>query len=89
MPDPFSSNSGFGMNVAVLPARRAMFLITYFCSWSWSAIFSIGAKRTFISAWPAEPTSWWWNSQRMPIRSSATTIRARRSPWVSDGEVGK
>ena len=89
MPEPFSSNSGFGMNVAVLPSWRATFLITYFCSWIWSAILRSVLKRTLISACPAEPTSWCWNSQRSPIDSSATTMRARRSPWVSPGEVGK
>ena len=89
IPEPFSSYSGLGMNVAVLPAALATFLTTYFWSWSWSAIFISVLKRTLISAWPAEPTSWWWNSQRMPIRSIAVTIRERRSPWVSDGEVGK
>ena len=40
MPDPFSSNTGFGMNVALLPACAATFFTTYFCNWSWSAIFS-------------------------------------------------
>jgi hypothetical protein len=89
MPDPFSSNTGLGMNVALLPAWAATFFTTYFWSWSWSAIFSKGWKRTLISAWPAEPTSWWWNSQRIPMDSRVVTILARRSPWVSPGAAGK
>ena len=77
------------MNVADLPAAAATFLTTYFCSWRWSAILSSELKRTSISAWPGPPTSWCWNSQRRPIRSMVTTIRARRSPWVSPGGAGK
>jgi hypothetical protein len=30
MPDPFSSKTGLGMNVAVLPAAAATFFTTYF-----------------------------------------------------------
>jgi hypothetical protein len=29
MPEPLSAKTGFGMNVAVLPARHAAFLTTY------------------------------------------------------------
>ena len=36
MPEPLSPNSGFGMNVAVLPAAQATFLMMYLNSISWS-----------------------------------------------------
>ena len=77
------------MNVAVLPAWCAMFLTTYFWSIRLSAMRVSVLNRTLISAWPADPTSWWWNSQAIPICSIAATMRTRRSPCVSAGGVGK
>src|SRR5215475_6720045 len=49
MPEPLSMNSGFGINVAVLPRRRATFLTTYLYIWSLSAIrFSLSGSRDFV-----------------------------------------
>ena len=79
MPEPLSSKIGFGMNVAVLPAWRATFLITYLKSISLSAIAASESKRMSISAWPAVPTSWCWTSTGMPSASRAMVISDRRS----------
>ena len=89
MPEPFSSKIGLGMNVAVFPACLAVFLTTYLCNWSASAISSSGRKRRSISPWPGPPTSWWWLSVRMPSASSTKTIVPRRSLSVSLGGAGK
>ena len=90
MPDPFSSNSGLGMNVALLPASRATFLITYFCSCVWSAIRSSVSNRTLISACPAEPTSWCWNSQcDAHVLQRHDHARAQVAVGVASAAAGK
>ena len=89
MPEPLSPKSGFGMNVAVLPYRRATFLTTYLYVITWSAIRVSVPKRMSISHWPPVATSWWWNSHGMPRRSSVSTISVRMSCSVSDGAGGK
>ena len=40
MPEPLSMNSGFGMNVTVLPAFHAVFLTTYLYLRTLSAVLS-------------------------------------------------
>ena len=40
MPEPLSPKSGFGMNVAVLPAAHATFLTMYLNTISWSPALS-------------------------------------------------
>ena len=79
MPLPLSPNSGFGMNVTVLPAARAMDLMMYLYSISLSAIVSSGPNRMSISAWPAVPTSWCCISVSMPHAMRFLTISDRRS----------
>ena len=79
MPLPLSPNSGLGMNVTVLPAARAVDLITYLYVISLSAIASSGLNRMSISAWPAVPTSWCCISTSMPHLISMATISERRS----------
>jgi hypothetical protein len=89
MPEPLSPKIGFGMNVAVLPWRRATFLTTYLYAITWSAIRVSVWNRRSISHWPPEATSWWWNSHGMPSRSSVSTISLRMSLSVSCGAGGK
>ncbi len=79
MPLPLSPNSGLGMNVTVLPAARAVFLMTYLYSISLSAIDSSGLNLMSISAWPAVPTSWCCISTSMPHAIRLRTISERRS----------
>ena len=67
MPEPLSWNSGLGMKVAVLPCRRATFLMTYLYLSSLSAMLLSESNRMSISAWPAVATSWWWTSTWTPI----------------------
>ena len=82
-------NSGFGMNVTVLPAFHAVFLTTYLYFSTLSAVFSSVSKRMSISAWPAVPTSWWCTSILMPTCSRFSTIWLRRSWYWSMGGSGK
>ena len=51
-------NSGFGMNVTVLPAAYAVFLTMYLYLRTLSAVLSNVSNRMSISACPAVPTSW-------------------------------
>src|SRR5204863_1238426 len=57
MPEPLSWKIGLGMKVTVLPASRAVFLMTYLYFMTLSALLSSVSKRMSISAWPAVPTS--------------------------------
>jgi hypothetical protein len=84
-----SPKIGFGMNVAVLPWRRATFLTMYLYHISASPILTSGRKRMSISAWPAVATSWCCFSTRMPTFSISMTISWRMSCWVSLGGHGK
>ena len=59
MPDPLSSNSGLGMNVADLPKLWATFFTTYLNAISLSAIDSSVSKFMPTSACPPDATSWW------------------------------
>ena len=52
-----SPNSGFGMNVTVLPCRRATFLTMYLYMHMLSAIVSRSLYFRSISDWPAVATS--------------------------------
>ena len=89
MPEPLSPKSGFGMNVAVLPWRRATFLTMYLYHMSLSATSRATSKRMSISAWPAVATSWCWRSTWMPTVSITRHISVRRSCCVSVGATGK
>ena len=89
MPLPLSPNTGFGMKVAVLPYFRATFLTMYLYHIRLSAIFTSGAKRMSISAWPAVATSWCCFSTMMPTCSIVITISWRMSCWESVGGTGK
>ena len=89
MPEPLSWNSGFGMNVTVLPACHAVFLTTYLYFMTLSAVFSSVSYRMSISACPAVPTSWWCTSIVMPTFSRFSTMSVRRSWYWSIGGSAK
>ena len=84
-----SPNSGFGMNVTVLPAAWAVDLMMYLKSMSLSACASRELNRMLISAWPAVPTSWCCISTWMPAASRLLVISERRSTKWSIGGTGK
>src|ERR1041384_6331271 len=85
MPEPLSPKMGFGMNVAVLPAWRAVFLTTYLYHMVQSAIFLRLLNRIDSSHWPPVATSWWNTSTGMPTFSRFMAMRARRSCRLSVG----
>ena len=89
MPDPLSPNSGFGMNVAVMPCSRATFLTMYLYITIWSAIFTSGWKRMSISHWPPVATSWCCASTSMPASIIFIDIAVRMSWSWSLGGTGK
>ena len=89
MPEPLSWNSGFGMNVTVLPAAWAVCLTTYLYFMTLSAVASSGPYRMSISACPAVPTSWWCTSTSMPTFCRFSTMSERRSWKWSIGGSGK
>ena len=62
MPEPLSWKIGLGMKVAVLPCRRATFLMMYLYFIRLSAIFTSVSNRMSISHCPAVATSWWCTS---------------------------
>src|SRR5206468_4446222 len=77
MPDPLSPKMGFGMNVAVFPNLRAVFLTTYLYHMVQSAIFFKLLKRIDNSHCPPDATSWWNTSTGIPTASRFTAMRAR------------
>ena len=82
-------NSGFGMNVTVLPAWYAVFLTTYLYFMTLSAVVSSVSYRMSISACPAVPTSWWCTSIVSPTFSRFRTMSVRRSWYLSIGGSAK
>ena len=64
MPEPLSPKSGLGMNVAVLPLRRATLRMMYLASITWSALSTSGSGIRSISHWPPVATSWKWAAVR-------------------------
>ena len=79
IPEPLSPKRGFGIKVAVLPCRLAVFLTMYLNFIIESAIWLIVVYLIPISHWPPLPTSWWWSSASTPQSRRLVSICERTS----------
>src|SRR5262249_10229464 len=89
MPDALSSNSGLGMNVAVIPFLRATFLTTYLYIIRLSAMRVRVGEGIVVSGRPAGGTLGWWGLAGIAGAFIGSTHSPAKSLMLAAGGAGK